>query len=158
VNHASGELLRELIEPGQGPWVVGDVKQSIYRFRGASPLNMSRFESRFPGAQHTDLEVNYRSGGKIVRTFEAFGLKMQSAHLSTTKPLKAHRGDNSGRVDFDVATTREAEYEGIGSPKVATYRPSPPAVRSRASVPKAVRQLRNSEPQKGNYRSVRASS
>jgi DNA helicase-2/ATP-dependent DNA helicase PcrA len=131
VNHASGELLRELVEPGQGPWVVGDVKQSIYRFRGASPLNMSRFESRFPGAQHTDLEVNYRSGGKIVRTFEAFGLKMQSAHLSTTKPLKAHRGDNSGRVDFNVATTREAEYEGIAQ-RITAHEASGGALRDNA--------------------------
>lgn len=68
MNRASGRFLAELVEPARGPWVVGDVRQSIYQFRGASPLNMTRFAAEFPGAEHTDLAINYRSGGRIVRT------------------------------------------------------------------------------------------
>jgi superfamily I DNA/RNA helicase len=113
MNRASGLLLKELVEPGCGPWVVGDVKQSIYRFRGASPVNMVRFADDFPGATTTDLGVNYRSGGRIVRTFESFGAGMASGELAPPMRLEARRGETAGRVEFDIASTFEAECEGI---------------------------------------------
>ncbi len=113
MNRASGRFLAELVEPAKGPWVVGDIRQSIYRFRGASPLNMTRFAAEFPGAEHTDLAINYRSGGRIVRTFELFGKSMTCAPLASATPLSAHLGDNAGEVAFDVAITREAEAEGL---------------------------------------------
>ena len=86
--------------------MVGDVRQAIYRFRGASPLNLERFDQDFPGARTQLLRVNYRSGGKIVRTFEAFG---------GGSPLIASRGENLGIVDLKVATTFPAECEGIAT-------------------------------------------
>ncbi len=113
MNRASGVLLKELVEPGRGPWVVGDVRQAIYRFRGASPLNMSRFGDDFPGAQTTDLTVNYRSGGRIVRIFEAFGGRMTTALLVSQNKLQAHRGEHAGQVLYEIASTREAEANGI---------------------------------------------
>lgn len=113
MNRASAHFLKELVTPGAGPWVVGDVRQAIYRFRGASPLNMSRFEQDFPGAAVTDLTVNYRSGGRIVRAFEAFGQKMAASPLAPQSGLTAHRGDANGHVLYDVAASREAEAEGI---------------------------------------------
>ena len=49
VNRASVRLLKALKPDGVGLWVVGDAKQSIYRFRGASSFNISRFGSEdFP--------------------------------------------------------------------------------------------------------------
>lgn len=113
MNRASGLLLKELVEPGCGPWVVGDVKQSIYRFRGASPVNMVRFAEDFPRATTTDLGVNYRSGGRIVRTFESFGVGMVSGELAPPIRLEAHRGENAGRVEINIASTFEAECEGL---------------------------------------------
>lgn len=113
MNRASGLLLKELCVEGRGPWVVGDVRQSIYRFRGASPLNMSRFADEFSGAKSTDLAVNYRSGGKIVRLFETFGKRMSVGASVSNLSLKAHRGDDEGTIKYDVATTREAEAQGI---------------------------------------------
>jgi DNA helicase-2/ATP-dependent DNA helicase PcrA len=115
MNRASGVLLKELVEPGHGPWVVGDVRQAIYRFRGASPTNMTRFPEDFPGAQTTDLSVNYRSGGKIVRTFEAFGTRMGCAPLSSSCTLTSHRGEDNGEVHYELAATREAEAHGIAT-------------------------------------------
>ncbi|HCI79254.1 MAG TPA: hypothetical protein DHW02_06165, partial [Ktedonobacter sp.] len=50
VNRASGVLLRTLAGETRRVWVVGDTNQAIYRFRGASPANMSRFTHDFPGA------------------------------------------------------------------------------------------------------------
>jgi DNA helicase-2/ATP-dependent DNA helicase PcrA len=115
MNRASGMFLKELVTPGTGPWVVGDVRQAIYRFRGASPLNMSRFGDDFPGAKYTDLTTNYRSGGKIVRAFESFGKQMASAAYAPKGELKASRGDSNGEVHFEIAATREAEWEGIAT-------------------------------------------
>ncbi len=113
MNRASGLFLKEIVEPGRGPWVVGDVRQAIYRFRGASPLNMARFSDDFPGAQVTDLATNYRSGGKIVRAFETFGRQMVAARLASQGDLKAFRGETTGKLEYEIAATREAEAEGI---------------------------------------------
>ena len=40
VNRASTRLLKTLAGDGKRLWVVGDARQSIYRFRGASSANM----------------------------------------------------------------------------------------------------------------------
>lgn len=115
MNRASGEFLRLLADPEYGPWVVGDVKQSIYRFRGASPINMSKFRDRFEAPEPTDLEVNYRSGGRIVSIFEAFGRTLNLAEASGSKPLHPDRGSDTGVVEFNVAASREAEQQGIAA-------------------------------------------
>src|SRR5207249_1126279 len=61
----------------------------------------------------SDLTTNYRSGGKIVRAFELFGQTMTAAALAPRSRLRAHRGDDAGQVSYDVASSREAEAEGI---------------------------------------------
>lgn len=113
-NHASSVFLDKLAPAGRGPWVVGDVRQSIYRFRGASPLNMAKFRQQFVGADQTDLEINYRSGGRIVSIFETFGSSMNLPSEDGPAPrLIPHRGTDTGAVAYNVASTREAEFEGI---------------------------------------------
>ena len=47
MNTASAALLKQLADPAAGPWVVGDVRQSIYRFRGAS-TQYEPFRRRLP--------------------------------------------------------------------------------------------------------------
>jgi superfamily I DNA/RNA helicase/Zn-dependent peptidase ImmA (M78 family) len=113
MNRASGMLLREIVAPGHGPWVVGDIRQSIYRFRGASPLNMARFADDFPGATVTDLGINYRSGGRIIRTFEEFGRGMPTVALAPLVALEAHHGETTGHIGFNVASSFEAECDGV---------------------------------------------
>jgi len=66
VNRASAVLLRELVAGAAALWVVGDARQSIYRFRGAEPRNITRFEEDFPGAVRLSLEVNYRTTPTLV--------------------------------------------------------------------------------------------
>lgn len=48
VNRSSVRLLKALVGDGRDLWVVGDARQSIYRFRGASATNMAQFTSDFP--------------------------------------------------------------------------------------------------------------
>ncbi|NIB50033.1 UvrD-helicase domain-containing protein, partial [Salmonella enterica subsp. enterica] len=45
VNRASVRLLEAITDSGQNLWAVGDAKQSVYRFRGASSFNVARFGS-----------------------------------------------------------------------------------------------------------------
>jgi DNA helicase-2/ATP-dependent DNA helicase PcrA len=72
VNRASGVLLCELAGEDQHVWVVGDSNQAIYRFRGASPANISQFTTDFPGAVVLPLSRNYRSRPDLVLIAEAF--------------------------------------------------------------------------------------
>ena len=61
VNFASACFLRALCKAGSDVWVVADQRQSIYRFRGAEPSNVTRFPAEF-GGDSAHVEVNYRSG------------------------------------------------------------------------------------------------
>jgi len=93
VNRSSVRLLTALRPDGHNLWVVGDAKQSIYRFRGASSFNMSRFGADdFKGGERGRLKVNYRSCGEIVDTFGAFAENMKAATGDSN--LRAERGDS----------------------------------------------------------------
>ena len=100
VNRSSVRLLTALKPAGFNLWVVGDAKQSIYRFRGASSFNMSRFgREDFPGAVRDSLEQNYRSTSEVVRAFSTFAAGMAAA--DGEKPLGADRGA-SGQLPESV--------------------------------------------------------
>jgi superfamily I DNA/RNA helicase/Zn-dependent peptidase ImmA (M78 family) len=91
VNRSSVRLLAALKPTGANLWVVGDAKQSIYRFRGASSSNMSRFgREDFFGAVRDSLEVNYRSTSEVVHAFSTFATGMSAA--DGEKALEADRG------------------------------------------------------------------
>jgi superfamily I DNA/RNA helicase len=62
VNHAGAELVHLIAGEGSGLWVVGDTRQAIYRFRGASPRNITQFLQRWPHGIRMELDTNYRSG------------------------------------------------------------------------------------------------
>ncbi len=56
------ELIRLLTDYEQpNIFVVGDDKQAIYRFQGASVANLARFKEHYPGAALISLRQNYRS-------------------------------------------------------------------------------------------------
>ncbi|MCO6416153.1 UvrD-helicase domain-containing protein [Siccirubricoccus sp. KC 17139] len=93
VNRASIRLLRALVGPGGEVWAVGDARQAIYRFRGASSASMSRFAEDFgPHAPHS-LGVNYRSSAEVVRTFLDFSRGMTGAEGAPEPALEARRGE-----------------------------------------------------------------
>lgn len=78
INRASGVLVKEIAGDGKGLWAVGDLRQSIYRWRGASPNNIKQFDTDYPGAQKLCLERNYRSGRQIVGAFSEFARSMKA--------------------------------------------------------------------------------
>ncbi|MDA9436278.1 UvrD-helicase domain-containing protein [Bradyrhizobium sp. CCBAU 51627] len=77
VNRSSVLLLKALCGDGENLWAVGDAKQSIYRFRGASSFNMRRFGGEdFPGGIRGRLKKNYRSTPEILECCSRFAADM----------------------------------------------------------------------------------
>src|SRR3546814_13100721 len=64
VNRASARLLKAVVGDGERLWVVGDSRQSIYRFRGASSAHMARFSTDYAGAVVDQLRSEDRRVGK----------------------------------------------------------------------------------------------
>ena len=60
-------ILLRLAEYHGNAAVVGDLNQSIYRFRGAGPEAMLGFNEHFPDCRVVTLDTNYRSHPRIVR-------------------------------------------------------------------------------------------
>lgn len=110
VNFASARLLQLLAGGCQDVWVVGDQRQSIYRFRGASPANVERFQTDFSGSK-VSLTSNYRSGGPVVRAFSEFSRHM-AADPGAAANWGAFRGE-LGEVSLTVAGTVAEEAAAI---------------------------------------------
>ncbi|MBW8368753.1 MAG: UvrD-helicase domain-containing protein [Arenimonas sp.] len=73
VNRASAELVKAMAAQADSLWVVGDPRQAIYRFRGASMRNIVRFADDFPQHREFRLNENWRSFEEIVRVVEHTG-------------------------------------------------------------------------------------
>ena len=98
VNRSSVRLLSALRPSGRNLWMVGDAKQSIYRFRGASSFNMSRFgKEDFPGGKRGRLKHNYRSVPEIVSSFSSFSITMRAGDADSG--LEADRDSNGHRPE-----------------------------------------------------------
>lgn len=67
-NHAQNSVLESLASYDDLPnlFIVGDEKQAIFRFQGASLENFLYFKKRFPKAELITLTGNYRSGQAIL--------------------------------------------------------------------------------------------
>ena len=66
INHEQYEILK-MLSTGEGLFVVGDDDQSIYGFRGSSPVIMQQFMEDFPGATRIFLTSNYRCSGSVCK-------------------------------------------------------------------------------------------
>jgi superfamily I DNA/RNA helicase len=110
VNRSSVRLLKALSKTGRNLWVVGDPKQSIYRFRGASSFNIDRFGVQdFPGGERGQLDINYRSSKEIVDAFSQFAVEMETGGGDAA--LHSHRGPN-GFVP-EVQTVNQADAMSV---------------------------------------------
>lgn len=65
-NHAQYQLTKMLSRKWNNVCVVGDFSQSIYSFRGADFLNLSKFNDDFTNVKTFSLSQNYRSTQKIL--------------------------------------------------------------------------------------------
>lgn len=113
VNRASGIFLRELVGGGESLWVVGDTRQSIYRFRGASPENIKFFQKDFIGAQTKPLKINYRSRPAVVNVLTKLAPTMLTTIEKPFKAWKAKRDDRQGETILAVGDDFDAEVRFI---------------------------------------------
>ena len=110
VNRSSVRLLAALRPDGKNLWAVGDAKQSIYRFRGASSFNMTRFgREDFAGGARGRLKQNYRSVSEVVDAFSAFAVGMKAGDAESG--LEAHRG--VGGLMPELLTVTGAEEQSV---------------------------------------------
>jgi superfamily I DNA/RNA helicase len=119
VNRSSIRLLNAITNGGENLWAVGDAKQSIYRFRGASSFNMSRFgRDDFSGGERGRLSINYRSVAEVRDAFLHFASGMQVVNGADCS-LEADRGQGGhlpehravGTDDQEIATVAESIEE-----------------------------------------------
>nr|WP_246529361.1 UvrD-helicase domain-containing protein [Microvirga zambiensis] len=119
VNRACARLLKALHGPETTLWVVGDSRQSIYRFRGASSLNMDWFTRDFEGATTTPLEWNYRSSEHIVGLCRTFAKAMDGRQakggeaVAARSPYcaQARRGEVGSRTVLHVGLDDPCEAD-----------------------------------------------
>jgi superfamily I DNA/RNA helicase len=115
VNRASARLLRAVADDGSRLWVVGDARQSIYRFRGASSINMARFASDYPGAVIDRLGINYRSSREVIDAFETVAPHMAASQGMLPLDLEADKGPSGIRPQLRRFNTLDDEAAGIAA-------------------------------------------
>ena len=122
VNRACAYLLRRLVGDGAGFWAVGDLRQAIYRFRGASPANVRQFDHDFPGGKRLRLGINYRSHAPIVSLFSGFAEAMSSENPEALAPAERlllwdprRAGEGLPALTFAEAQDEEGQADGLSA-------------------------------------------
>jgi DNA helicase-2/ATP-dependent DNA helicase PcrA len=132
INYASGRMVKALSQAGAEVWAVGDLRQSIYRFRGASPSNIAAFAVDYPGAQVVTLSTNYRSVSDIVACGRAVEIPMrEDASMLPTAVLQSRRGpsQHGPGVRLTTSTDVDCELSALANEvKLATARYGAPSV------------------------------
>ena len=107
-NGSQNKILELLASYHASPniFVVGDEKQAIYRFQGASLENFLNFEDVFVGTKVVSLTDNYRSGQQILDAAYSL-MKTDDEFLAKLRtPLTA--------VGVEAATVARASFEHQG--------------------------------------------
>ena len=113
INRAMGILLQLLAGDDGALWAVGDADQAIYRFRGASPANLSQFTREYQDAHVHHLSGNYRSQPAIIIAAESIaeGLLPGDGRvaLRAMRPAVASHQN----VTLAIAPDEVAEHAGL---------------------------------------------
>lgn len=113
INRANGELIQMLAgKEGEGLWVVGDLRQSIYRWRGASPSYFADFSQKYPNAEPKKLTVNYRSSHEIVTFLNQSTLALDLGSVQVAWQSNRGSVDKSG-VRVVMADNENDEHQGV---------------------------------------------
>ena len=109
INKLQYEIVKMLAKPEDNLFVVGDDDQSIYRFRGAKPEIMLNFKKDYPKVEEILLDVNYRSGGKII---ERAGNLIANNQTRFSKKIQAAKAEGED-VHFQICKNQWEESEAI---------------------------------------------
>ncbi len=94
-------------------FVVGDEKQSIYRFQVASLENFLYFKNLYPQARLINLETNYRSHQLILDASQSMIEKNISANILPQKNLLADSSFKGEKINLVQLSDFHLEYEYI---------------------------------------------
>jgi DNA helicase-2/ATP-dependent DNA helicase PcrA len=107
-NKAQYVLTRLWGGPKKNIYVVGDMSQAIYGFRGADYRNILNFETDYPEATVYNLERNYRSTQNILDAAKRI-IKNNSSHISLD--LWTENGAGEKIINYTGASEyEEAQY------------------------------------------------
>ena len=122
-NRAQNELVLRLGAEHRNVTVVGDVDQSIYRWRGADIRNLLEFEEAFPDAAVVALEQNYRSTKTILDVANAVIVNNVSrvpkdlwTDVGDGDPVCRYRAEDERDEALWVASEIGAAPPGRGAP------------------------------------------
>ncbi|MFZ2252853.1 MAG: ATP-dependent DNA helicase [Minisyncoccia bacterium] len=127
VNGSQNKILELLASYHDRPniFVVGDEKQSIYRFQGASLENFLYFEEKFPNAKTIALTSNYRSVQHVldlahelitVNVGPAAALRVPLNATRTDEPRIERRQWSHEAVEHDFIVDKVKELIAAGVP------------------------------------------
>ena len=121
VNRSVAKLLKLICGPDNPPWVVGDPRQSIYQFLGATPENVLRFAEDFEDAAFFDLDVNFRSCEEVIQAANQLATLIEDpSHNGQGYRRRWRRGKavtafGAQPVSVATANSDAAEYAGIAA-------------------------------------------
>lgn len=114
-------LLEQWLGDRSDVCVVGDPRQTIYSFAGASPDFIHSFSSRFPNGTSIQLTNNYRSSSEIVALANSISdATALDAVSKLTGRVQAKAFDsNRAEVDFLVSSIRSELESGSAASDIA---------------------------------------
>ena len=106
------EIFRELFGETGTHWLylIGDPKQSIYRFRGADLEAYFNFAKK-TGAVKYSLDTNYRTVTPLVEAVNAFFGKTDNPFLHSELPFSTVKPNKGGGADKDKIYSEEGEAQ-----------------------------------------------
>lgn len=108
--------------------IVGDISQSIYKFRGAKVQNIQEFIDTFTNCEVFTLSTNYRSTQEIldatnemmnnnVRSWTYTDMKSENNHGD--KPVILHHANDYQQANWIIERIKTAEFEGYDYSQIA---------------------------------------
>jgi DNA helicase II / ATP-dependent DNA helicase PcrA len=116
-NVAQRQMLQELVGENGAGTAVGDARQAIFAWRGATMFNLINFPRDFPRAdgqqyEEVSLSENFRSGRKILDVANAVVEKIDVSRRPGL-PLRAQSWNGEGAVSLGLFTDERAEADWI---------------------------------------------
>lgn len=123
-NNAQNKIIEFLMSyhPNPNLFVVGDEKQAIYRFQGASLDNFLYFKKVYPVAKLIVLEDNYRSQQAVLDAAHNLlaGAKLTAQSAHPVKPIKVYAFNSAEAEAYWLATVlKEKIKQGVEPSELA---------------------------------------
>lgn len=117
VTQAMVELLRQLAQREKSIWVVGDIRQAIHHWRGASLKSLMKFDAEFKAhaggtrIQRYPLHTNRRSSSEILKLVEVVG-RTHTLQLSMPLDAMTAKAGVSGEMPHVITCAKREELLG----------------------------------------------